>query len=154
MQWPEALQTNSFSVQLFMGSVAGTEVPEVVVEIVGKFPLKKEPKKCWAPRLRHSSFIMVSPPATPTLFQGGNMPGQLSWAQQELNWSCPQWKALVLSHHSYTLWHLQEFIYTSCLSFKFGLTQWVTSKNWCQDSPSNHRNWFSLWSTANRLFRW
>lgn len=46
MQWPEALQTNSFSVQLFMGSVAGTEVPEVVVEIVGKFPLKKEPKKC------------------------------------------------------------------------------------------------------------
>lgn len=32
---------NSFSVQLFTGSVTGTEVPEVVVEIVGKFPLKK-----------------------------------------------------------------------------------------------------------------
>lgn len=46
MQWPEALQTNSFSVQLFTGSVAGTEVPEVVVGIVGKFPLKNKPTKC------------------------------------------------------------------------------------------------------------
>ena len=46
MQRPEALQTNSFSVQLFMGSVAGTEVAEVVVEIVGKFPLKNKPTKC------------------------------------------------------------------------------------------------------------
>lgn len=46
MQWPEARQTNSSSVQLFMGSVAGTEVTEVVVEIVGKSPLKKEPKGC------------------------------------------------------------------------------------------------------------
>lgn len=41
MQWPEALQTKSFSVQLFMGSVTGTEVPGVVVGTVGKFPLKK-----------------------------------------------------------------------------------------------------------------
>jgi len=46
MQWPESLQTNSSSVQLFMGSVAGTEVPEVVVEAVGKFPLKNKPTKC------------------------------------------------------------------------------------------------------------
>lgn len=42
MQRPEALQTNSFSVQLFMGSVAGTEVPDRVVDIVGKFPLRNE----------------------------------------------------------------------------------------------------------------
>lgn len=40
MQWPETLQTNSFSVQLFKGSVIGLEVPDRVVEIVGKLPLK------------------------------------------------------------------------------------------------------------------
>lgn len=39
MQCPEALQTNSFSVQLFKGSVTGLEVPDRVVEIVGKLPL-------------------------------------------------------------------------------------------------------------------
>lgn len=69
MQWPEARQTNSFSVQSFMGSVAGTEVPEVVGETVGKFPSKKEPNGCWAPGLRHSSSIMISPLATAPLSQ-------------------------------------------------------------------------------------
>lgn len=89
MQWPEALHTNSFSVQLFMGSVAGTEVPEVVVEIVGKFPLKNKPTKCWAVGLRHSSFVMISPLASPTLCQGcsfaGTMAGWPSW----MTWTLP-----------------------------------------------------------------
>lgn len=43
MHCPVALQTNSSSVQLFMGSVTGMDVPNGVVESAAKFPIKGIP---------------------------------------------------------------------------------------------------------------